>query len=121
VPLLKRPDSWHLLEIAYELSELKRGTTTINTAIDRVSRVVLVLKTHAHHDSSGEMTRANLPKGIETVLTLYQNQLKQGDEVIRNYAELPPVLCYPDEVNQVWTKESEPSCTTFNSSLPNEP
>jgi nitrogen-specific signal transduction histidine kinase len=23
--------------------------------------------------------------------------------VIRNYAELPPVLCYPDELNQVWT------------------
>jgi signal transduction histidine kinase len=24
-------------------------------------------------------------------------------EVIRHYAELPPVLCYPDELNQVWT------------------
>jgi signal transduction histidine kinase len=36
-------------------------------------------------------------------LTLYQNQLKQGVQVIRNYAKLPPVLCYPDELNQVWT------------------
>jgi signal transduction histidine kinase len=22
---------------------------------------------------------------------------------MRNYTELPPVLCYPDELNQVWT------------------
>jgi signal transduction histidine kinase len=103
IPLLERPDSLHLLEIAYKLSELKRGTTTINTAIDRASKVVFALKTYARYDQSGEMITANLTEGIETVLTLYQNQLKQGVQVIRNYAKLPPVLCYPDELNQVWT------------------
>ena len=46
----------------------------------------------------------NITEGIETVLTLYQNQIKQGVEVVRNYqAQLPAVLCYPDELNQVWT------------------
>jgi signal transduction histidine kinase len=103
VPLLKRPDSLQILEIAYKLSELKRGTATINTATDRASKVVFALKTYARYDQSGEMTIANLAEGIETVLTLYQNQLKHGVEVIKNYAELPPVLCYPDELNQVWT------------------
>jgi PAS domain S-box-containing protein len=103
VPLLKRPDSLQILEIAYKLSELKRATATINTATDRASKVVFALKTYARYDQSGEMTIANLTEGIETVLTLYQNQLKHGIEVIKNYAELPPVLCYPDELNQVWT------------------
>jgi signal transduction histidine kinase len=46
----------------------------------------------------------NITQGIETVLTLYQNQIKQGVEVVRNYqAQLPAVQCYPDELNQVWT------------------
>jgi signal transduction histidine kinase len=49
------------------------------------------------------MMPASLTEGIETILTLYQNQLKQGVEVIRNYRDLPPILCYPDELNQVWT------------------
>lgn len=49
------------------------------------------------------MVIANLIDGIETVLTLYDNQIKQGVEVIRNYRDLPPILCYPDELNQVWT------------------
>jgi signal transduction histidine kinase len=22
---------------------------------------------------------------------------------VKNYAEIPPILCYPDELNQVWT------------------
>ena len=103
VPLLKRTDSFQILDIAYKLSELKRGTATINTSTDRASKVVFALKTYARYDQSGEMTLSHLNEGIETVLTLYQNQLKQGVEVIRNYAEIPPVPCYPDELNQVWT------------------
>jgi len=103
VPLLQRPDSLHLLEIAYKLSELKRGIATINTATDRASKVVFALKTYAHYEQSGEKTAASITEGIETILTLYQNLLKQGVQVVRNYAEIPPILCYPDELNQVWT------------------
>jgi signal transduction histidine kinase len=103
VPLLQRSDSVHLLEIAYKLSELKRGIATINTATDRASKVVFALKTYARYEQSGEKTAASITEGIETILTLYQNLLKQGVEVIKNYAEIPPILCYPDELNQVWT------------------
>ncbi|HEY9851876.1 MAG TPA: AAA family ATPase [Leptolyngbyaceae cyanobacterium] len=103
IPLLRTPDSLQILEIAYKLSELKRGTNTINTATDRASKVVFALKTYARQDHSGAMIPVNLTEGIETVLTLYQNQLKHGVKVSKTYGELPLVLCYPDELNQVWT------------------
>ena len=103
LPLLTRPDGFDILEIAYKLSQIKRGMTTIQSATERASKVVFALKTYAHYEQSGQMTQANLTEGIETVLTLYQNYFKQGVNVIRNYAELPPILCYPDELNQVWT------------------
>ncbi|MEG4630482.1 AAA family ATPase [Microcoleus sp. AR_TQ3_B6] len=103
VPLLQRSDSVRILEMAYKLSELKRGIATINTATDRASKVVFALKTYARYEQSGEKTAASIKEGIETILTLYQNLLKQGVEVIKNYAEIPPILCYPDELNQVWT------------------
>jgi len=103
LPLLKRSDRLRLLDIAYKLSGLQRGTQTIETATDRASKVVFALKTYARYDQLGKMMAASLTDGLETVLTLYQNQLKQGVEVIRNYHDLPPILCYPDELNQVWT------------------
>lgn len=103
IPLLTRPDGLDVLEIAYKLSQIKRGVTTIQTATERASKVVFALKTYAHYEQSGQRTQANLTEGIETVLTLYQSHLKQGVNVIRNYAELPLILCYPDELNQVWT------------------
>ncbi len=64
---------------------------------------MFALKTYARYDPAGEKAQANIIEGIETVLTLYQNQLKQGVELVRRYENLPSVLCYPDELNQVWT------------------
>jgi len=95
MPLLQRPDSCKILEIAYKLSELKRGTATINTSTDRASKVVFALKTYSRYDQSGEKIIVNLTEGIETVLTLYHNQLKQGVKLIRNYTEIPPYPVMP--------------------------
>lgn len=102
-PLLKRPNGLQILEIAYHLSVVQRGTATINKATEKASKVVFALKTYARYDPSGEMRLANVAEGIDTVLTLYNNHIKKGVEVKRNYTELPPIWCYPDELNQVWT------------------
>jgi PAS domain S-box-containing protein len=103
LPLLRTPDHYQMLDMVYKLSGLHESTDTIMTAVDRASKIVFALKTYAHKEQSGTMNEANLTEGIDTVLTLYHNQLKHGVEVIRKYAQLPPLLCYPDELNQVWT------------------
>jgi signal transduction histidine kinase len=102
--LLKKANGREVLELAYRLSELKKGTQTINMATERASKVVFALKSYAHQDSSGEKIRTNLIQGIDTILTLYQSQLKQGIELIKNYPDnLPDIYCYPDQLSQVWT------------------
>lgn len=104
LPLLHDPDSLKILNTLYQLASLQRSTATIMTATDRAAKVVYALRNYARYDQSGEKVQANLIEGIETVLTLYHNQMKQGVEVIRNYdTGLTPMLCYPDELNQVWT------------------
>ncbi|RKZ38232.1 MAG: hypothetical protein DRQ41_12380 [Gammaproteobacteria bacterium] len=103
LPLLQDTNSQFIFEIAYKLSTLTRSTENITTAVERASKVIFALKTFARHDQSGEKTTASLQEGLETVFTLYHNQIKQGIELIREYVDLPPILCYPDELNQVWT------------------
>ena len=41
--------------------------------------------------------------GLESTLTLYQNQLRRSAEVVRRYSLNPELLGFPDELNQVWT------------------
>ncbi len=103
LPLLKAPDCLAILEIGYQFAIVQKSTRSISLASDRAAKTIFALKNFARFDSSGEKISADITEGIETVLTLYQNQLKQGVDVIKHYAELPPLLCYPDELNQVWT------------------
>jgi signal transduction histidine kinase len=103
-PLFKDPDSKTILNTVYRLASLKKSTQTISTATDRAAKVVFALKSYARYDATGEKVEISIIDGIETGLTLYQNQFKQGVEVIKNYDKsLPRILCYPDELNQVWT------------------
>jgi two-component system, NtrC family, sensor kinase len=103
LPILTHSDSQKLLEFAYNLSGLQRGSNTIETASERAAKIVFALKTYAHYDEKNELFAASLTSGIDTVLTLYQNSIKQGVEVVQNYADIPEIYCYPDELNQVWT------------------
>jgi signal transduction histidine kinase len=101
--LLKGPESQTILNTAYQLAATQKSTQTITTASERAAKTVFALKSFARFDKTGVKVQVNLTDGIETVLTLYHNQLKLGVEVIRNYAQLPQILCYPDDLNQVWT------------------
>ena len=103
IPLLQHPTQSQALHALYYLSGLQESTSTIVTAITRATKVVWALKHYAHYDNTGEMSSADIVEGLETALTLYQNQMKHDVTVLRRYAELAPVRCYPDELTQVWT------------------
>jgi signal transduction histidine kinase len=102
-PLLHSEHTLSIVKLAHNLSALERNNQTILTAIDKAAKVVFSLKNFSHHDNTGNKILSNINQGIQTVLVLYQNFLKQGCIVIEHYGELPEILCYPDELNQVWT------------------
>ncbi|MFA6234011.1 MAG: ATP-binding protein [Bacteroidota bacterium] len=101
--LLRHHDVKTILQVASRLTLQQRNSQNIETAVERASKIVFALKNFSHHDSSGKMTLSVITEGIDTVLTLYHSQLKLGVEVTRQFDVVPPVLCFPDELNQVWT------------------
>lgn len=103
MPSLKENDSKQLIQTVYKLSGLLRSTQTISVATERASKVVFALKNFAHFNHTGEMVLSNVIDTIETVLTLYHNQIKQGIVLSKHYEEVPNIFCYPDELTQVWT------------------
>ncbi len=85
------------------LTELLKSAKIINTAVERAAKIVFALKKFSHTESGDVKTLTNLQETIETVLTLYHNQIKRGIELITDFQEVPTFLGYPDELNQVWT------------------
>ncbi|MDJ0633830.1 MAG: ATP-binding protein [Xenococcaceae cyanobacterium MO_188.B29] len=103
LPLLESNNVDLILQLAYNLARLHSNSNNTIIAIERASKVVFALKNYARYDPTGEKQQVDITEGIETVLELYHNQLKQGIEVIRDYPSLPLIFCYPDELMQVWT------------------
>ncbi len=100
--LLENPNSQQLLDIPSKISDFQRSIETIDNASQRAARIVFALKSFSRFDK-GEKSPIDIVESIETVLTLYHNKLKHGVNVIRHYEKsLPPILCYADEINQIW-------------------
>jgi signal transduction histidine kinase len=92
-----------LVNMLYQIAGLFQSANNIQTAIDRASKTIFALKSYSRQDTTREKSYINLNDSIEIVLTLHHNQIKRGIEVIRDFADLPTILCYPDELIQVWT------------------
>ncbi|MEM9006755.1 MAG: ATP-binding protein [Cyanobacteria bacterium P01_F01_bin.86] len=103
LPLLQSEHSLFIVDLAYDLARIKRNSQTIQLAVGRAASVVRALKNFTYHDHTGQKTVAQVIDSIETVLTLYHNQLKHGIELTRHYEDVPPIPCYFDELGQIWT------------------
>lgn len=86
------------------LAGLRLKIKNIDIAIDKTSKIIYALKSYSKSDSVGNIEKTDLREGLETVLTIYKNYLKQGITIVKEYAdEIPLVECFPAELNQVWT------------------
>lgn len=100
--LIEHSHKEFVFNMAYHIATIVSNSRNIHNAVDRASKIVFALKSFAHFDQHGLKVEADIKDGIESVLTIYHNQIKQGIELIRDYDEIPKILCYPDELNQVW-------------------
>lgn len=102
-PMLLHPNCNVMLQVAYKLSGIERNAMIIDIASDKASKVVLALKTYSHPDQPDVFAKVQVLNGIETVLTLYNNYIKHGVDVTRDFDVLPEIIGSEDKLNQVWT------------------
>ncbi|MFP4332767.1 MAG: ATP-binding protein [Campylobacterales bacterium] len=102
-PLFFLEDSSKTLLAAYHIGDVIKSIKNINFAAERAAKVVFALKSFARFDASEEKALSSLKDGLETALTIYKNQIKHSVELVRNYEDIEPVMCWADELNQVWT------------------
>lgn len=103
LPLLRHRESGLILDTAYCLGVSITNSLNINTAVEHVSKIVFALKTFARTEQAGDMVLVDLSASLEVVLTIYQSQIKQKTELVRQFEPIAPIACLPDELNQVWT------------------
>lgn len=88
------------LALSFEtMSMIKQGLRSA----ERVSELVQAMKSYSYLDQ-GIQQEVDVHQGLADTLRLFAHPLKQDIQVHRNYDhQLPKVLAYGSELNQVWT------------------
>ena len=68
---------------------------------DRVKEIVKSLKSFARIDEA-DVKEADINEGIEATLRIIWNELKYKCTVEKNLKPLPPIRCFPGQLNQVF-------------------
>ena len=89
------------LKVDYIISDV---CELINESLDganRVRRIVQDLKSFSRVDQA-ECCRTNLNELLDTTINIAWNELKYIATLDRNFGEIPDILCYPQQLNQVF-------------------
>jgi len=77
----------------------------IQEASGRIASLITSIKSYSHMDRSKDGEKIDLPEGIINTLTMLKHQLKSKSIAVKKeFGEnLPKILAFPGELNQVWT------------------
>jgi predicted ATPase/signal transduction histidine kinase/GAF domain-containing protein len=107
-PSLTSPIQDHAedIDLEYVCEDLPQLLNSMQGATDRIKSISTSLRTFSRADTEYKVS-ANLHEGIDSTLLILKYRLKANDkrpaiEVITNYGEIPPIDCFPGQLNQVF-------------------
>jgi len=83
------------------IREINDLIESIKNGTERTTQIVNGLRTFSRLDED-VLKFADLHEGLESTLILLRNKYKNRIEIVRRFGELPPVECYPGQLNQVF-------------------
>lgn len=94
------------VELDFLNQDLVKLLQSMKVGTDRIRQIVLSLRNFSRLDEA-EFKAVDLHEGIDNTLLILQHRLKAKPEspaieVIKDYAQLPLVECYPGQLNQVF-------------------
>lgn len=115
-PLFRTAQAETICQLIYNLGQISVNVKNIDWATDKTRKVVFALKSYAHTNSYHEKTEIDLRESLDTVLTIYYNQLKHGIQLETDWDNAPFVWGQPDELSQIWTNLVQNAIQAMNGS-----
>ncbi|MCC5631793.1 HAMP domain-containing protein [Nostoc sphaeroides CHAB 2801] len=94
------------LDLEFIRDDLPKMLSSMEVGTNRICEIVLSLRNFSRLDEA-EFKAVDIHQGIDSALLILQHRLKAQPqrpviEVVKNYGNLPPVICYPGQLNQVF-------------------
>ncbi|MDZ7953406.1 ATP-binding protein [Nostoc sp. DedQUE09] len=94
------------IDLEFIMQDLPKLLDSMKLGTGRIVEIVQSLKNFSRHDEA-EMKAVNIHDGIDGTLMILHHRLKAAIrrpkiEIVKDYAKLPLIECYPGQLNQVF-------------------
>ena len=105
-PVAEIAEQLELIELDFIADDFPKLLASMKEGAQRISQIVLSLRNFSRLDES-QSKRVDIHEGIDNTLLILKHRLKQQPKrseirVIKEYGQLPPLKCYPGQLNQVF-------------------
>jgi PAS domain S-box-containing protein len=91
----------HEVDADYLREDLGQLLSESREGLDRVKRIVQDMKDFSHVDG-GDLQPSDIESGLNSTLNVVWHEVKYKADVIKEYANVPPIECFPSQLNQVF-------------------
>ncbi|HEY9875910.1 MAG TPA: ATP-binding protein, partial [Candidatus Obscuribacterales bacterium] len=94
------------IDVEFLIEDFPKVVSSMKIGTQRIREIVLSLRNFSRLDEA-EMKQVDIHEGINSTLLILQNRLKAKPnhpdiKVVKKYAKLPHIQCYPGQLNQVF-------------------
>lgn len=105
-PVTEIQEEAEAIDVDFLIEDLPKTIKSMTVGAERIQNIVLSLRNFSRTDEA-EIKAVDIHQGLNSTLMILQHRLKataghQAIQVVKKYAELPLVECYPGQLNQVF-------------------
>ncbi|HEY9908836.1 MAG TPA: response regulator [Thermosynechococcaceae cyanobacterium] len=94
------------VDLEYVREDLPKLLSSMKEGVNRIRTISTSLRSFSRVDT-GHLTAFNIHEGIDSTLMILGHRLKANSDrpeikIYKDYGDLPPVDCYPGQLNQVF-------------------
>jgi C4-dicarboxylate-specific signal transduction histidine kinase len=91
------------LKIDYVIGDIHPLLDESSEGVERVKKIILDLKTFSRDEGIGaEKAEVDLNNYLESTINIVWNEIKYVAELKKEFGDLPPIRCYPQQIGQVF-------------------
>ncbi|NET29953.1 ATP-binding sensor histidine kinase [Okeania sp. SIO1I7] len=105
-PVEEIQDEIEDIELEFLVEDLQKLLNSMKVGAERIRDIVISLRNFSRLDEA-EMKPVNIHEGIDSTFLILHTRIKEKSdkrevEIVRNYGQLPQVICYVSQMNQVF-------------------
>ncbi len=105
-PVSEVAEHYQTIDLEFIIEDLPKVIASMQVGTERIRNIVLSLRNFSRLDEA-DMKAVDIHEGIDSTLLILQNRLKalpnhSEIKIIKQYGNLPQVVCYAGQLNQVF-------------------